>query len=275
METAVLDPSGHLRIPGAQQAFAEVARSVLAQERSVSQPAVLAQERSVSQPAVLAQERPVSPPAVLFLSYAEEDSGIAAHVVDVLRRRGVNVYDWQENRGTRIIEQMESKLAQATGYLALLSPHFRASAWCRRELELALARDNEITRGAEWPFIYVLAVGQVDPRDAGFIKAYEWVELRDLESLASKLAVLSPPAEAGGQHTEAGDDRARPILNALAFRDRQDELDRVLQGLQSLSGAHFWLVIAPPQFGKSYFIGQIGRLASQHATRPQGVPQSL
>jgi hypothetical protein len=205
---------------------------------------------------------------LIFLSYAEEDSGIAAHVVDVLRGRGADVYDWKESHGTRIVGQMESKLAQATGYLALLSPHFRASAWCRRELEMALARDNEISRGAEWPFVYVLAVGHVDPRDAGFITAYEWVDLGELESLAAKLAVLAPLAEAGNQQRETGDGGARPILSNLAFRNRQDELDRVMQGLQSLGGAHFWLVIAPPQLGKSYFIGQIGRLASQHKTRP-------
>jgi TIR domain len=205
---------------------------------------------------------------LIFLSYAEEDGEVAAGVVAALRRGGVSVYDWRENHGTRIAGQIESKIAEATGYLALMSRRFQASAWCRREFELALVRDNESTRQPEWPFIYVLAVGDADHRDAGFIGAYDWVTLDNLDGLTNKLAGLSAPGDAGHQAADAGAPAQRPIINTYAFRNRQDEIDRVIHGLDSLSGSHFWLVIAPPQLGKSWFIGQIGRIASQHPTRP-------
>ena len=205
---------------------------------------------------------------LIFLSYAEEDSGIAKSVVNALRDRGVAVYDWRENRGTRIIEMMEARIKEATGFLALLSRHFMASPWCLRERGLALARDNEGPRDPEWPFIYVLAAGDVEQSDSGFISDYDWVPLSGLESLAEKLARLPAGTGQARQPAEASDYGSRSIVNSLAFRDRQDDIDRVIQDLRSLSGAHFWLVIAPPQLGKSYFLAHIGMLASRHERRP-------
>src|SRR5262249_45040778 len=46
------------------------------------------------------------------------------------------------------------------------------------------------------------------------------------------------------------------------FQNRSDELDRVMHGLDNLGGAHFWLVVAPPQLGKSWFLDEIGRQAT-------------
>jgi hypothetical protein len=205
---------------------------------------------------------------LIFLSYAEEDTGIAKGVVNALRSHDVDVYDWQENHGTRIIDMMEAKIKEATGFLALLSRNFMASPWCLRERGLALARDNEGTRDPQWPFIYVLAAGDVEQRDAGFMSDYDWMPLSSVETLADKLARLPARSEPAGQPTEASDYGSRSVVNSLAFRDRQDDIDRVIKELQSLSGDHFWLVISPPQLGKSYFLGHIGMLASQHETRP-------
>lgn len=46
-------------------------------------------------------------------------------------------------------------------------------------------------------------------------------------------------------------------MRSSAFRNRDDELERVLRGLTNLAGPHFWLVIAPPQLGKTWFMGHL------------------
>jgi hypothetical protein len=207
---------------------------------------------------------------LIFLSYAEEDRGAAETVVAALRQHEVQVYNWTERRGTRFIGQMEEQLAQATGYLALMSPHFLASAWCRRELELALVRDNESGLDPAQPFIHVISVGEVIHRDAGFLHAYEWVNLADVENLVTRLAEPAPAPAASISATGSVITRPWQVPETSIFRNRQDELDRVIQGLRSLAGNHFWLVIAPPQLGKSNFLGEIARLASADEDHPWG-----
>ena len=44
---------------------------------------------------------------------------------------------------------------------------------------------------------------------------------------------------------------------APLFRNRRQELDRVVGGLLSPVGPHFWLVVAPPQLGKTWFLHRI------------------
>lgn len=41
------------------------------------------------------------------------------------------------------------------------------------------------------------------------------------------------------------------------FRNREDELKAVLDGIDNAGGPHFWLVTAPPQMGKSWFIERV------------------
>ena len=43
------------------------------------------------------------------------------------------------------------------------------------------------------------------------------------------------------------------------FRNREGELDQVLAGLTREDGQHFWLVIAPPQLGKSWFLDRVSK----------------
>lgn len=197
---------------------------------------------------------------MIFLSYAEEDSAAAAEVVAALRRHKVDVYDWQEVRGVRVSAQMEDKLQRASAYLALMSPDFMASSWCRRERGLALSRDNDLPdHDPEWPFIYVLKVAEVPFRDAGFLGDYDWFDRVALENLAAKLAGLKarqPPAPMAREGPHA-DPPTTPSTSV--FQDRRDDLERVSRGLASLGGAHFWLVIGPPQLGKSWFLDEISK----------------
>ena len=42
------------------------------------------------------------------------------------------------------------------------------------------------------------------------------------------------------------------------FRNRSDEIEQCLRGLTNTSGPHFWLVVAPPQVGKTWFLHENG-----------------
>src|SRR5262249_32977526 len=65
----------------------------------------------------------------------------------------------------------------------------------------------------------------------------------------ARLARSLRSASSGGQP---------PSEHLLAFRGREAELDMVLRGLTSPAGPHFWLVTAPPQFGKTWFLAELG-----------------
>lgn len=55
----------------------------------------------------------------------------------------------------------------------------------------------------------------------------------------------------------SGDGPAKSDQRSPVFRDRQDELHKVLHGITSAAGPHFWLVVAPPQLGKTWFLERL------------------
>lgn len=178
----------------------------------------------------------------------------------MLKAHDLPVYDWRENRGVSLTAQMEDQLQHASAYLALMSPHFMASSWCRRERSLALARDNEQSpRDSAWPFVYVLKVADVPLADAGFLRDYDWFGTGDAQALADKLAQFLNRARQVVPAAGNGVTAARAAASTSAFKNRNQELHQVIRGLDTLGGAHFWLVVAPPQLGKSWFIDEIGK----------------
>lgn len=52
------------------------------------------------------------------------------------------------------------------------------------------------------------------------------------------------------------------------FHNREDELEKVLRGLTNAAGPHFWLVIGPPQLGKTWFLDRIRK--DETLTEPDG-----
>ena len=220
---------------------------------------------------------------MLFFSYAEEDRQTAQRIAEWLRGKRFEVYLWQDpaQRGDRFIRKIEREIGRADAFLALLSPSFLASPWCGRERELAIQREEKLS--AEDPaasFIRVLKISDSPYADAGLLGTYDCIDLtnsenweRELTALAgilprSNRAESTDPAEAitdadsstehghaNGQARSAGAEGTAP---GSTFRNRDDELDRVLRGLTNSAGPHFWLVIAPPQLGKTWFLNQIG-----------------
>ena len=62
--------------------------------------------------------------------------------------------------------------------------------------------------------------------------------------------------ESGGEETPLAYDAqsGEPV-----FLNREQELENVLRGLTNASGPHFWLVVGPPQLGKTWFLDRIGK----------------
>jgi hypothetical protein len=196
---------------------------------------------------------------VLFLSYAKEDERAGAIVAAALRARGHEVYDWRDRKRQAglFIREIEGAIQRAGAYIALLSPHFTASPWCRRERELALQREVDLQAGDEQRvFIFVLRITPGSYADAGFLKSYAWLDLipgdegAALDTLHERLGGIDQ-----GESMKAAGAAAEPA--APLFRNRRQELDRVLGGLLSPVGPHFWLVVAPPQLGKTWFLHRI------------------
>jgi hypothetical protein len=197
-------------------------------------------------------------PKLIFLSYAEEDASAAARVSGRLQSEGFDVYDWAERRGGRFIKEIEEHIQRADGFVVLLSPSFMTSPWCHRERDLALQREQDLqAQSRDALFLYVLRVVDGDYADAGFLRGYDWPDLTEgsnsdsLDHLARRLRTSSQ-----GVAMKDADDKRRTPMSPL-FRNRSVELDKVLRGLTNPGGKHFWLVIAPPQLGKTWFLDRI------------------
>ena len=81
----------------------------------------------------------------VVLSYAEEDSEVAKRLAEGMQAGGTDVFWWQDpqERGSQFIPNLERKIRSADRFVALLSPDYLGSVWCRRELDLALLCEND------------------------------------------------------------------------------------------------------------------------------------
>jgi len=195
---------------------------------------------------------------LIFLSYAEEDTDVARTVRAAFRAEELSVYDWQEadGRGGRFIETVENKIRAARFFIALVSRNFLASTWCRWERELAMLREIDLTKEpSEPPFIHVLKVEELPFEHAGFLRIYDWTDRAHLPDLVRRLAAAIGRARPGQRPMTEGPVSA--ISELSVFRNRQEELRRVQDGLTNPAGPHFWLVTAPPQLGKTWFMDRI------------------
>lgn len=216
---------------------------------------------------------------MLFLSYAEEDRETAGQVARWLEDNGYEVFSWEDprRRGREFIKQIERALQQSDAFLVLLSPSFLASDWCRRERDVAIRREQELqSSDPDRPFIYVLQIIPMPGSSAGFLGSYDWLDLTNSanrEETLGQLAGRLPPQDEhtapgpqSGERDRTGPPRGRPESvspdPAARFRNREDELEKVLRGLTSPVGPHFCLVSAPPQLGKTWFLRRV-------ATDPQ------
>jgi hypothetical protein len=205
----------------------------------------------------------------LFLSAAEEDGEIAQFVADRLEALGYTVHYWQRERGGRFIERIEEAIEQSEAFIALLSPDFLTSTWCRREAALAIQREEDMRiADPQATFLHVVEVRDTPDRRAGFLRIYDRVTMAGLPDRGTAIDDLSRRLRLGISAQPVDSPAARPARSAESravvsddrfpeFRNRHDELERVLNGLAGAGGPHFWLVIAPPQLGKTWFLKKL------------------
>lgn len=223
-------------------------------------------------------------PVKLFLSYAEADKGAADLIAARLQADGHEIFDWMAptQRGRRFIEEIERGIKGAEAFIALLSPRFLGSRWCRRELEMAIQREEDLrARDPGATFIHVVHIATVRPADAGILGGYDWLDMISPERQGiapGELAVRFPAprqpvagpvpgAGSGGSSSEPPSQSSSPPSqpgdsvpskqDEPAFRNREDELHKLVHGVTTSGGPHFWLIVAPPQLGKTWLLDRI------------------
>jgi hypothetical protein len=224
----------------------------------------------------------------IFLSYTEEDAEIATTIATRLSEAGHRVFNWTNpaQRGGRFRTQIEDGIRRARAFVALLSPRFLDAYWCNLELDLAINR--EIALKADDPranFINVVDVGGVQVSDAGVLGSYDWLNMSGPGKVAEGLIQLVGRFDPGVQPSAGEHSAIRvseysrsfqspltvPNSNArygVAFRNRVDELQKIINGLTNAAGPHFWIVVAPPQLGKTWFLERISRDDALSHTTP-------
>ena len=104
-------------------------------------------------------------------------------------------------------------------------------------------------------FINVLEIADTPYSETGFLRRYDWVGLTQAENREQQ---LNDVASRLHRISSAGISDANVLGQVRSsFRNRTDELERVFRGVTNAAGPHFWLVIAPPQLGKTWFLNQL------------------
>lgn len=204
----------------------------------------------------------------LFLSYAEEDGETAREIAEWFKRRNFKVFLWQDQdrRGGRFIERIEQEMREADGFLALLSPNFLASEWCRQERYLALQRELSLRAGDPGRvFIHVLKIAETNSTETGFLQIHDWIDITTAQKRKEELTALAGRLSPGGPAGKESPGTVGTIPDLPAFRNRHDELDTVVRPLTNLGGQHFWRIIAPPALGKSWFLYRLSDMVAAEA----------
>jgi len=194
---------------------------------------------------------------LVFLSYAEEDGTAAAEIATALGMHGASVYWFQKpgERGQRFLRRIETVMSRADRFIALMSPSFVASLPCSRESELAIHREDDMQAiDPAASFVTVLEVVPTPMAKAGLLRSYDWLRARDPHAREAVLAqlVASSPSSGAEIPERDGEEPWFPW-----FRNRDNEIEEVVRGLTNVAGTHFWLVVAPPQLGKTWFINHL------------------
>lgn len=200
----------------------------------------------------------------VFLSYAREDEVVAERLARWLRTKDIELYWFQnaEQRGRRFIGEIERGIAEADLFVVLLSPHFLTSSWCRHERDLAFQREIDLRR----PFIYVLDIAETSSYpDSGFLRSYDWLDAT--EPLTSKLDAIEKALPLGKGPSPSAQPRERSTRPAHLFRNREDEVNKLVNTLTTTDACDLWVVVAPPRMGKSWLLDRVQRELATNAPR--------
>lgn len=198
----------------------------------------------------------------VLLSYAEQDIETGQQVSAWLSERGFHVLaggsprvaDPQRDSGR------DGAIDTADAFVVLFSASFLSSGRRREDLGLALRREQNLHPGGPvGGYVKVLRLPGAPELGDTELAAYPSVDLdtasdRSTELTLSKLgaSILTGSAASADEPSPSAD-----AQEGAAVLDRSDEVERVLNALNSPAAADFWLVIGPPGFGKSWFLGQL------------------
>lgn len=195
----------------------------------------------------------------VFLSYAEEDKKTAELLVSQFEGAGIEFLWWQDKkqRGKLFVIEIEDKISSADLFFILMSPDYLSSSWCRRERDLAIQRENDL----RCQFVYVLELVETKHAESGFLRSYDWLDLttplddEKLNAVSTVLRLDRAPVPVAGATAQVRLRALRPPV----FRNRDDELNSIVNALTTTGGQDLWLVISPPRMGKSWFLDQLQR----------------
>ncbi|HEX5117878.1 MAG TPA: toll/interleukin-1 receptor domain-containing protein [Pseudonocardiaceae bacterium] len=199
----------------------------------------------------------------VFLSCSGSDAEPAGRLMAVLTAAGADVFWFQDPQesGKQFVRSLREEIENADLFIVLLSPAYLTSEWCMRELDMAVHRETDLKER----FVYVCQVLDTPRTGTGFLRPYDWLDLLppvDDDKLGHVLTATGFPPPSP--------ETASPI-GAPAFRNRQDELSRIIDALTTRGGQELWLVLSPPRMGKSWFLAEVEKAVRQrdpaYATR--------
>jgi len=207
----------------------------------------------------------------VFLSYAEQDGSTGQEISDWLTEYGFRLLSADpaatDESGTG--PGAERVISNAQAHVVLLTPNFLSSPRCREELDLAVKREQQLlSAGRPASFIYLLRVPGSPSLGDARLSAHALIEL-SLANARSREAALSKLGSSIISGVRAAVAQADPPARDQAgdeWLSRGEELERVRYALGNPKGTHFWLVVSPPGFGKSWFLGQIETIAAESAS---------
>jgi len=98
----------------------------------------------------------MSPAPTIFLSYASDDRDFATRLAMDLRAGGAEVWiDQEEMRlGDVVVDRLQRAIAGSDFFAVILSRAALASAWVRKEVEIALWRETDSANSRFVPLLY-------------------------------------------------------------------------------------------------------------------------
>ena len=197
----------------------------------------------------------------IFLSYADEDREIGCQIAERLTRSGLNVVNRLQRGGG--CTAIEDAISSVDAFVALLSPNYSKSSQCHLERQLGTCREQRLQADDPgFSFVHVLQVHNATDSDAGLMAGYDWPSETILANLDADLIQLAITLKSSSHVKPLDYVPSRPRstkhnYGSSSFIDRQAELDMLTQALSDDSGPHFWLVVAPPRLGKTWFLSQL------------------
>jgi cold shock CspA family protein len=170
----------------------------------------------------------------MFLSYAHADKPLAQDIAARLKERGVRVWiDEGELRvGDSIIERISSALEDVHFVVALVSPSSISSAWCRKELSLAMTGGLR-RKGVK---ILPLRVGDTEMPVSLTDTLYLQLDRMNIEATVERL--VRDAAAHAGEHNIASAEAAEvhtapPILESSTSADPETAAGSRIQEMLS------------------------------------------